>query len=110
MPAPLLPYMTVTNEPGIYKAGKHGVRIENTQLIVPFCQGEFGPFLQFEPLTLCPIDTTPIDWHMLNKEEIEWLNHYHQRVYDELSPLLDKEHKLWLKEATQPHEIKTYDN
>lgn len=110
MPAPLLPYMTVTNEPGIYKAGKHGVRIENTQLIVPFCQGEFGPFLQFEPLTLCPIDTTPIDWHMLNKEEIEWLNHYHQRVYDELSPLLDEEHKLWLKEATQPHEIKTYDN
>lgn len=110
MPAPLLPYMTVTNEPGIYKAGKHGVRIENTQLIVPFCQGEFGPFLQFEPLTLCPIDTTPIDWHMLNKEEIEWLNHYHQRVYDELSPLLDEEHKLWLKEVTQPHEIKTYDN
>lgn len=104
MPAPLQAYMTLTNEPGIYKAGKHGARTENTQLIIPFCEGEFGPFLQFDPLTLCPIDTTPIDWHMLTPDEIEWLNNYHHRVYEELSPLLDEEHKIWLKEVTQPHQ------
>lgn len=103
MPAPLQAYMTLTNEPGIYKAGKHGARTENTQLIIPFCEGEFGPFLQFDPLTLCPIDTTPIDWRMLTPDETEWLNSYHHRVYEELSPLLDEEHKIWLKEATQPH-------
>lgn len=103
MPAPLLPYMTLTNEPGIYKAGKHGVRIENTQLIVPYCQGEFGPFLQFEPLTLCPIDTTPIEWSMLDRTEIEWLDNYHKYVYDKLSPLLDSDHREWLAEATRPH-------
>lgn len=103
MPAPLLPYMTLTNEPGIYKAGKHGVRIENTQLIVPYCQGEFGPFLQFEPLTLCPIDTTPIEWSMLDRSEIEWLDSYHKYVYDKLSPLLDIAHREWLAEATRPH-------
>lgn len=102
MPAPLRPYMTLTNEPGIYKAGKHGVRIENTQLIVPYMQGEFGAFLQFEPLTLCPIDTVPIDRTMLDHEETEWLNAYHRMVYDRLSPLLDEEHRLWLAEATKP--------
>lgn len=103
MPAPLLPYMTLTNEPGIYKAGKHGVRIENTQLIIPYCQGEFGPFLQFEPLTLCPIDTEPIKWEMLDRSEIEWLDNYHKYVYDKLSPLLDESHREWLSEATRPH-------
>lgn len=102
MPAPLRPYMTLTNEPGIYKAGKHGVRIENTQLIVPYMQGEFGAFLQFEPLTLCPIDTTPIDMTMLDHTEIEWLNDYHRMVYSRLSPLLDEEHRQWLAEATRP--------
>lgn len=101
MPAPLRPYMTLTNEPGIYKAGKHGVRIENTQIIVPYMQGEFGMFLQFEPLTLCPIDTTPIDMSMLDRTEIEWLNDYHRMVYDRLSPLLDEEHRRWLAEATR---------
>lgn len=103
MPAPLLPYMTLTNEPGIYKTGKHGVRIENTQLIIPYCQGEFGPFLQFEPLTLCPIDTEPIKWEMLDRSEIEWLDSYHKYVYDKLSPLLDESHREWLAEATRPH-------
>lgn len=102
MPAPLRPYMTLTNEPGIYKAGRHGVRIENTQLIVPYMQGEFGMFLQFEPLTLCPIDTAPIDMTMLDRTEIEWLNAYHRMVYDRLSPLLDEEHRQWLAEATAP--------
>ena len=103
MPAPLLPYMTVTNEPGIYRAGRHGVRIENTQIILPYKETEFGKFLRFDPLTLCPIDKAPIDWTMLDKEEIVWLNQYHRRVYDQLSPLLDDEHNAWLLEATRPH-------
>lgn len=102
MPAPLRPYMTLTNEPGIYKAGSHGVRIENTQLIVPYMQGESGAFLQFEPLTLCPIDTTPLDMTMLDRTETAWLNDYHRMVYDRLSPLLDEEHRQWLAEATAP--------
>ncbi len=101
MPAPLRPGMTVTNEPGIYKAGKHGVRIENTQLIVPYMQGEFGRFLQFEPLTLCPIDTVPVDTKMLDKDETDWLNNYHRTVYERLAPLLDEEHRQWLAEATK---------
>ena len=102
MPAPLVAGMTVTNEPGIYKTGKHGCRTENTQLITHYCEGEFGEFLQFEPLTLCPIDTTPIRMEMMAADEIEWLNNYHQRVFQELSPLLDSEDREWLREATLP--------
>ncbi len=102
MPAPLVAGMTVTNEPGIYKAGKHGCRTENTQLITHYCDGEFGEFLQFEPLTLCPIDTTPIRLDMMLPDEIEWLNLYHQHVYDELAPLLTDEEREWLREATRP--------
>ncbi|MCM1108947.1 MAG: aminopeptidase P family protein [Clostridium sp.] len=99
MPAPLRAGMTVTNEPGIYRTGRHGVRIENTQLIVPFRQGDFGAFLQFEPLTLCPIDTTPIDFDMLDKEEVAWLDEYHRTVYKRLAPLLDEEHRQWLEQV-----------
>lgn len=102
MPAPLVAGMTLTNEPGIYKAGKHGCRTENTQLITHYCDGEFGEFLQFEPLTLCPIDTKPIRLELMAADEIEWLNNYHQRVYEELSPLLDDEDREWLSEATRP--------
>ncbi len=102
MPAPLVAGMTLTNEPGIYKAGKHGCRTENTQLITHFCDGEFGEFLQFEPLTLCPIDTRPIQLEMMAPDEIEWLNAYHEKVYQELSPLLDDEaDRKWLREATK---------
>lgn len=103
MPAPLLPYMTLTNEPGIYKTGRHGVRTENTQLIVPCCEGEFGPFLQFEPLTLCPIDLSPVDRSMLNDEEVSWLNNYHRTVYEKLAPHLNEAHREWLAEATKPY-------
>lgn len=102
MPAPLRPYMTLTNEPGIYRAGRHGVRIENTQLIVPYAQGKFGAFLQFEPLTLCPIDTAPIDLRLLDAAETEWLDRYHRTVYDRLAPLLDEEHRRWLATACRP--------
>ena len=92
-PAPLLPGMTVTNEPGIYRAGKHGVRIENTMIVKEFKKTEFGEFLQLEPLTLCPIDTTPIIWEMMLPDEIAYLNAYHKRVYDELSPYLSEEER-----------------
>ena len=103
MPTPLQPYMTVTNEPGIYKEGRHGVRIENTQIILPYKETEFGTFLQFDPLTLCPIDRVAIDWPLLGAEETAWLNSYHRRVYEQLHPLLDDEHRAWLWEATRPH-------
>lgn len=101
-PAPLRAGMTITNEPGLYLEGRFGVRTENTMLITPYKETEFGKFLQLEPLTLCPIDTMPIIKEMMTKEEIEWLNTYHQRVKDELLPLLDDEaDKQWLIEATR---------
>ena len=102
MPAPLLTHMTITDEPGIYLTGKFGCRTENTLLIVPYCEGEFGPFLQFEPLTLCPIDKRPINVSMMLEEEIAWLNDYHSMVYEKLSPFLNSDEKAWLKVATEP--------
>ena len=98
-PAPLVAGMTITDEPGIYLAGRCGVRTENTLLITPYKETEFGKFLQFESLTLCPIDKTPIILDMLLPEEIVWLNDYHQRVFDTLSPHLNEEEKTWLREA-----------
>jgi Xaa-Pro aminopeptidase len=98
-PAPLVAGMTITDEPGIYLEGKFGVRIENTLLITPYKQTEFGQFLQFESLTLCPIDTRPIVKELLLPEEIAWLNDYHQQVLTALSPHLDGEEKEWLKDA-----------
>lgn len=100
--APLQAGMTVTNEPGIYLEGKFGVRIENTLLIVPAETTAFGDFLKFETLTLAPIDTTPIVFEMLSAEEREWLNRYHQRVYESLSPHLTEGEKEWLRVATLP--------
>ena len=99
-PAPLRAGMTVTDEPGIYLEGQFGVRIENLLLIQPYRETDFGRFLQFETLTLCPIDTTPIDTSLLSKEEKEWLNDYHQMVYDRLSPYLDEADRQWLRDAT----------
>ena len=96
-PAPFVAGMTVTDEPGIYLEGKFGVRIENTLLVTPYKETQFGQFLQFESLTLCPIDTTPIIRELLLDEEIAWLNQYHQRVFDTLSPHLNAEETAWLK-------------
>lgn len=102
MPAPFVANMTVTNEPGIYKAGKHGCRTENTMLVTHYMDGEFGEFLQLEPLTLCPIDTAPINLKEMQQDEIDYLNWYHAKVRETLLPHLDDEaDKKWLMEATE---------
>lgn len=100
-PAPLHAGMTVTDEPGIYLEGQFGVRIENTLLITPFKETAFGKFLRFEALTLCPIDTAPIVREMMTDEEVQWLNSYHRRVHEALSPHLSDEERAWLDEATK---------
>lgn len=101
-PTPLRAGMTVTDEPGLYLSGKFGVRIENTLLIKDYQTTEFGKFLQMESLTLCPIDLTPVDFSMLQPEEIEWLDIYHRDVFEKLSPYLKGEDLEWLREATRP--------
>ena len=101
-PTPLRAGMTVTDEPGLYLSGKFGVRIENTLLIKDYQTTEFGKFLQMESLTLCPIDLTPVDFSMLQPEEIEWLDTYHRDVFEKLSPYLEGEDLEWLREATRP--------
>ena len=93
---PLRAGMTVTDEPGVYLEGRFGVRIENTLLVVPAMETEGGRFLRFEPLTLCPIDKKPIIAGMLSDEERQWLDDYHQMVFDRLSPLLTPDEVEWL--------------
>lgn len=100
-PTPLRAGMTVTDEPGLYLSGKFGVRIENTLLIKDYQTTEFGKFLQMESLTLCPIDLTPVDFSMLQPEEIEWLDTYHRDVFEKLSSYLEGEDLEWLREATR---------
>jgi Xaa-Pro aminopeptidase len=101
-PAPLVAGMTITDEPGIYLPGRCGARTENTLLIVPYKETEFGEFLQFESLTLCPIDKAPIIREMMLQEEIDWLNQYHQRVFDTLAPHLSDDEAAWLQVACAP--------
>ena len=101
VPAPLVAGMTVTDEPGLYLPDRFGVRIENTLLITPCQETEFGKFLQFESLTLCPIDTAPIIRDEMLQEEIDWLNAYHQKVYAALASHLDEDEKEWLREHTK---------
>ncbi|MDD6507831.1 MAG: aminopeptidase family protein P, partial [Prevotellaceae bacterium] len=101
-PAPLLPGMTVTDEPGVYLAGRFGVRIENTLLITEGVTTEFGEFLQMETLTWCPIDKTPIDPQLLLPEEEAWLDAYHHKVYTLLAPYLNEQERAWLEEACAP--------
>ena len=98
-PAPLVAGMTITDEPGIYLPDRCGARTENTLLIVPYKETEFGKFLQFESLTLCPIDKSPIIKEMLLQEEVDWLNDYHRHVADTLSPYLSEDEAEWLREA-----------
>ena len=99
-PTPLQPGMILSNEPGLYRTGEYGIRIENLILTVPAEKTDFGSFYQFETLTLCPIDKKPIKKALLSNSEIEWLNKYHSEVYEKLSPFLNEEEKAWLKEKT----------
>ena len=101
MPAPFVEGMTVTDEPGIYLPDRFGVRIENAMIVEKYKTTEFGEFLQFDALTLCPIDTAPIDVSMLSDEEVEWLNSYHRRVYDAIAPHVSMDEREWLREATK---------
>ena len=100
-PTPLRAGMTVADEPGLYLSGKFGVRIENTLLIKDYQTTEFGKFLQFESLTLCPIDLDCADLDMLTAEEKQWLNDYHKMVYEKISPYMTPEENEWLKEYTR---------
>ena len=101
-PAPMVEGLTVTDEPGVYVEGRFGVRIENTLLVTPYINNDFGTFLQFESLTLCPIDLRPVDLGRLTDEEISWLNAYHQMVYERLAPYLDEDVRQWLRKNTLP--------
>lgn len=101
-PVTLEPGMIQSNEPGIYRAGKYGIRIENLIACQQEMDTEFGKFYGFETLTLCPIDTKPIALEMLTADEREWLNNYHKMVYEKISPLMEEEQKAWLKEKTKP--------
>lgn len=101
-PAPLVPGMVVTDEPGLYLAGRFGVRIENMLLVKPYKSTEFGDFLQFEPLTLCPIDKEPIIVEMLSPEERNWLDEYHMDVRGKLLKYLTFDEREWLEKVTEP--------
>ena len=98
-PVALQPDMVTSNEPGVYKAGSHGIRTENLVLTVPAGEGMFGKYLKFETLTLCPICRKGIIKELLTAEEIGWLNDYHRTVYEKLSPDLNNDEREWLKEA-----------
>ncbi|MDW3648574.1 MAG: aminopeptidase P family protein [Bacteroidia bacterium] len=98
---PMMPGMLTSNEPGIYHSGKYGIRIENLILCVEDQETEFGQFLKFETVTLCPIDLGLVDADLLNREEKDWLNSYHAEVYEKLAPRMNESEKAWLKERTQ---------
>ncbi|MDL2223660.1 aminopeptidase P family protein [Bacteroidales bacterium OttesenSCG-928-M11] len=100
-PVALIPGMITSNEPGLYKAGQYGIRIENLLLTVDYKTTSMGEFYAFETLTLCPIDTFPINRSMMSEDEIVWLNSYHEKVFSDLSPLLSQEESSWLKEKTK---------
>jgi Xaa-Pro aminopeptidase len=92
--------MLISDEPAIYREGEYGIRIENLILCYEDEETEFGQFLKFETVSLCHIDKSLIDISLLDQKEIDWLNRYHAEVYEKLSPFLDEDERLWLKEKT----------
>lgn len=102
VPAPLMPGMITSNEPGLYREGVHGIRCENLVLTVEAMTTEFGKFLRFETLTLCPFDRSLFDTSIMTNTEIEWVNEYHKHVLDTLSPELDGDALAWLMRNTAP--------
>lgn len=93
--------MVVTIEPGVYKAGSHGIRIENVVVVDKDIKNDSGQFMKFEVLSYFPIDLECINVEMLSEKEKDWLNSYHKEVYDKLSPYLNEEEKAWLKKETR---------
>ncbi len=102
VPATLVPGMLTSNEPGLYRAGVHGIRCENLVLTVPAFTTEFGRFFRFETMTLFPFDRSLFDTDIMTAEEINWVNGYHAEVYRRLLPLLTPEQGEWLREKTLP--------
>ncbi len=94
--------MTITNEPGIYEEGKHGIRTENIMLVTEFENNEYGQFYKFDIITYFPIDTAGILVELLTDDELSWLNDYHKMVYAKLSPSLSGKELDWLKKHTEP--------
>ena len=93
--------MITTNEPGFYKAGSHGIRLENEMLCKKGIKNEYGQFMEFEPLTIAPLDLDAIDVNLMNEDEKAYLNEYHKMVFDTVSPFLTAEETEWLKEYTR---------
>jgi len=100
-PTVLQPGMLLSNEPGLYRTGEYGIRTENLIHVTEAEKSDFGQFLGFETLTFFPIDVSLIDEKLMTKDEIDWLNAYHQKVFDKLSPYLTKEECSWLKGKTK---------
>ncbi len=100
--------MILTNEPGLYREGKHGIRIENMVTVTLCDTTEFGTFFEFETMGMCPIDLTPVLPELLSEEEIEWLNFYHQDVLCVLDPYLNEKEMKWLKKATKPIKLAVF--
>lgn len=101
-PAVLQPGMIISNEPGMYRTGAYGIRTENLIHVVPAVQTEFGNFLEFETLTLFPIDRNLMEIMLINEEESEWIDDYHRKVFEALAPHLTIEEQDWLKEKCKP--------
>jgi len=102
-PTVLQPGMMISNEPGMYRTNGYGIRIENLVQVIPAEKTEFGQFLQFETLTLFPIDKKLIDWDIMTTTEINWLNNYHKKVYESISAQLDDAECEWLNEKCSPY-------
>lgn len=109
--APLFPYaretalkpgMLFSNEPGVYKPGRHGIRLENSVFVIEDQKTEFGQFLGFETITFLPFEAKAIVREALTDDEVAWLNHYHKLTYEKLSPLLTPQECAWLKDKTKP--------
>ncbi|MDE6284070.1 MAG: aminopeptidase P family protein [Muribaculaceae bacterium] len=102
VPVALKPGMLTSNEPGLYRAGAYGIRCENLVLTVDAFTTEFGRFYRFEPVTLFPWDRSLFDTSIMTREEINWVNGYHEEVYNRLSPRLNDAQKDWLRKKTLP--------
>ncbi|MGL4402920.1 MAG: aminopeptidase P family protein [Fusobacteriaceae bacterium] len=99
-PFPLEPGMIISNEPGLYIPGAHGIRIENELFVTEYMETVFGKFYQFQPLTFAPIDIDTIEVKLLSQEEREYLNNYHNEVFEKISPFLNEAEKNWLRKYT----------